>query len=216
MTVSNPIHFGTALSVSADRMEPWTARWRPGLSKASRLASAMAISLVLVVAAGCAGSNSSPTPSGNQAPVAGGGNAGGGNNGGGAQGPAASPTPNAHGPYVVKQTESLGGETISGDVCSTLAAFNVDAATSRVKWTFKFVPTTTDGGTWKYDYVIAGAGESHDASGNFTLGPAGSDGTLPLSMTGSDHVVFKGFDGQMPVKYAFDLAPSTNTSCPAT
>ena len=41
-------------------------------------------------------------------------------------------------PYAVKQLASLGGETISGTVCSTSAPFFVAAATKKVAWTFRF------------------------------------------------------------------------------
>ena len=40
-------------------------------------------------------------------------------------------------------------------------------------------------------------------------------GTQQLSLAVSDHVVFKGFDGNiLPLRYKFNLAPSTDVSCP--
>jgi hypothetical protein len=40
------------------------------------------------------------------------------------------------------------------------------------------------------------------------------NGTLQLTMSVSDHVVFKGFDGNMPNNYKFNLVPSGDTPCP--
>jgi hypothetical protein len=118
------------------------------------------------------------------------------------------------GPYVVKQIETLGHETISGFVCNIIKPFTVNAVAPEVSWVFVYAPRDGDHGNWTYAYNISKAGESHDAKGTYTLSRNNSDGTLLLTMTGSDHVVFKGFDGPFPVHYKFDLVPSPNTTCP--
>ena len=152
----------------------------------------------------------------------GGGNGSGGNGGSGGTNNTAetlAPTPGltpdvATGPYVVKQIETLGHESISGVVCKVTQPFGVNASAPEVSWVFGFAPLGSDHGNWTYAYSIPKAGESHDAKGAYTLAQASSDGTLRLTMTGSDHVVFKGFDGSIPVRYKFDLVPSPNTTCP--
>ena len=132
------------------------------------------------------------------------------------QTPTATPTPPlpSGGPYVVKQIETLGGETISGVVCSVSLPFNVNSVTPRISFVFVFAPLDAQHGQVSYKYSIPSAGESHDATGNYTIGPADKDGTLHLSLTVSDHVVFKGFDGNIPLRYKFDLVPSTTVTCP--
>jgi hypothetical protein len=115
---------------------------------------------------------------------------------------------------VVKQIETLGGETISGVVCSLLLPFSVNSVTPRVSFVFVFAPRDTGHGQVTYAYFIPSAGESHDAKGNYTISPASADGTLLLSLAVSDHVVFKGFDGNIPLQYKFDLVPSTTVTCP--
>ncbi len=126
------------------------------------------------------------------------------------------PLPNPGGPYVVKQVESLGGEVISGQVCSLSAPFSVNSATSKVAWVFNFIPKDAHHGILTYVYSIPSAGESHNATGSYTISPPDKDGTLHLSLQVSDHVTFKGFDGNIPVSYKFDLVPSGSTSCPPT
>ena len=117
------------------------------------------------------------------------------------------------GPYVVKQIETLGGEVISGEVCSLTKPFSVFSSTPHVGFTFYFTPQGAQGGMVTYAYTISSAGESHDASGSYSLNPASEDGTVHLSLSVSDHVVFKGFDGNIPNNYKFDLVPSTKTHC---
>jgi hypothetical protein len=129
--------------------------------------------------------------------------------------PTSNPTPRPHGPYVVKQIRSAGGETISGEVCSITDAFDVTFKAPAVTFITKFVPQNASSGNLSYAYSIPKAGETHDATGTYTLSLANADGTLLLSMIVSDHVVFKGFDGIKTVNYEFNLVPSTNTSCPA-
>ena len=124
------------------------------------------------------------------------------------------PIPNPGGPYVVKQVESLGGEVISGQVCSLSHPFFVNSATSKAAWVFNFLPQAANHGSVTYAYSIPSAGEAHTAAGSYTISPPDKDGTLHLSLTVSDHVTFKGFDGKIPLSYKFDLVPSGNTSCP--
>jgi hypothetical protein len=124
------------------------------------------------------------------------------------------PLPDPGGPYVVKQIESLGGETISGFVCSLTQPFIVNSATPKVAWVFNFLPQNASHGNVNYAYSIPSAGEKHTATGNYTISPPDKDGTLHVSLKGSDHVTFKDFDGKFPFTYKFDLVPSGNTSCP--
>jgi hypothetical protein len=119
------------------------------------------------------------------------------------------------GPYMVKQIETLGGEKISGAVCSLTQPFAVTAVTPRVTFVFNFIPQDDKRGNVTYAYSIPSAGESHKAAGTYSLSPVGTDGTLQLSLSVSDHVVFKGFDGNIPNKYKFNLVPSSSTPCPA-
>ena len=154
----------------------------------------------------------------------GGSSSGGGNSGGGAgsanQGSSeATPEPTqladlSGGPYTVKQIETLGGEAISGTVCSTSKPFSVLSVTPHVTFTFNFVPLDAQHGNVTYTYSIPSAGESHDAAGTYTLAGVDKAGTLQLSLTVSDHVVFKGFDGNIPNRYKFNLVRTDNTACP--
>jgi hypothetical protein len=91
----------------------------------------------------------------------------------------------------------------------------VASHTSKVAWTFLFVPRNASAGAVSYAYSIPSAGETHQASGTYTIGQPAHDGTLRLSLAVSDHVVFHGFDGTIPNRYAFDLVPSGATGCPA-
>jgi hypothetical protein len=122
----------------------------------------------------------------------------------------------AHLPYVVKQIVSLGKETISGQVCNLTRTFTVGAVAPEVSWSFIYNPSSADHGSWVYAYSIPKAGETHDAAGTYTISQVSSDGTLLLTMSGSDKVAFKGFAGTFPVNYKFNLVPSQNTQCPNT
>jgi len=165
--------------------------------------------------AGSAGNSSGGAGSGGNS--SGGAGAGGSNNVISSPVPTKNPTPSPQGgPYVVKQIQTLADEKISGEVCSITNAFIVNVTTPKVAFNFSFVPAGAERGKWTYAYSIPSAGESHDAHGDYTISQASTDGTLLVSMTGSDHVVFKGFDGSFPVHYTFDLVPSQNTGCPAT
>jgi hypothetical protein len=118
------------------------------------------------------------------------------------------------GAYTVKQIETLGGESINGLVCDVRLPFVVNAATSKVAWVFLFTPTGNGGtGNVAYTYNIPSAGESHQATGTYTVTDSDQSGTRHVDLTVSDHVVFKGFDGNIPVHYKFDLVPAS--TCPA-
>ena len=93
--------------------------------------------------------------------------------------------------------------------------FIVSVTTPKVAFTFVFAPEAADHGQLTYAYSIPSAGETHNATGTYTIQPAGTDGTLVLSMTVADHVTFRGYDGIMPFKYQFDLVPAANLPCPA-
>ncbi len=183
------------------------------------------------------GPTPSPTPTGAVTAGGGGGSGSGGSDGGGSGGgsggsngggsgpaspaptePTPSPSPTPGGlpgaPYVVKQVETLGGEAISGIVCSPSRPFAVAAHTSKVAWTFAFAPRSATDGSVSYAYSIPSAGESHRATGSYRVSPPEHDGTLHLSLTVSDHVVFKGFDGNIPLRYKFDLVPTGTGGCP--
>ncbi len=200
---------------------------------------AIIVSVTLILMAACAPTPQGQTPTATSTDsgavaVAGQGGTGG-NGGGGTPSPSPSPTqtatptstptptptetptPQPALPYVVKQTHSVGGETISGEVCSLTQPFIVNSQTPKVTFNFNFGPTSASQGTLSYAYSVPGAGESDDAHGTYKVTPAGTaDGTLVLAMTVSDHVVFHGFDGNIPLKYDFDLVPSTQTHCPLT
>lgn len=135
--------------------------------------------------------------------------------------PSPSPTPTPlvtpnpmFGPYVVKQIETLGGEVISGFVCDLRKPFTVNFTTPKVSFTVIFSPKEANTGGVVYKYSIPSAGESHDAAGNYTINTISTDGTLQLSFSVSDHVVFKGFDGNIPNRYKFNLVPDLTQTCP--
>ncbi len=119
-------------------------------------------------------------------------------------------------PYVVKQIVSQGHETISGQVCTLTRPFIVSAVAPEVSWTFIYTPSDAVHGSWVYAYSITKAGETHDAAGSYNISQVSSDGTLRLTMTGTDNVAFKGYSGPFPVRYYFNLIPSQNATCPNT
>ena len=141
------------------------------------------------------------------------GNSGGNNSGSDATATQPPPSPSG-GPYVVKQVETLGGEVLSGYACKVTQPFNVTSATPRVTFVFNFAPLDGQHGNVTYRYSIPSAGEMHDAAGTYTLSPLDTDGTLQLSLVVSDHVVFKGFDGNIPNRYKFNLVPVATAPCP--
>lgn len=129
------------------------------------------------------------------------------------------PTPSPEGPtaraYVVQQTGHLGGETISGVVPCITAPFGVTSVTPNVTFVFHFIPAKALNGAFTYAYSIPSAGETHSATGNYTIREQ-KDGTLVLTMTGRDDVAFPHFTGPFPVRYSFNLVPSGPSRCSAT
>ena len=125
------------------------------------------------------------------------------------------PADRLQGPYVVTQTMSLGRETISGSACDEAQPFDVHFVTRPATFDARFEPATAAGqpGQWHYGYGIPRAGESHAAQGTFTLQADLAARALHVTMTGSDHVVFKGFDGNMPIDYQFDLVATPGAPC---
>jgi len=118
------------------------------------------------------------------------------------------------GPYLVKQIESLGGETITGQICSLVQPFGVTIASPKITFNVGFNPQGDSKGSLSYAYSFPSLGETHNASGSYAVTPASPDGTRHLTMSVSDHVVFKGYDGNIPLRYKFDLVPSSTTGCP--
>jgi len=149
----------------------------------------------------------------------------GGGAGGGAPSRPTDPSSSAElrGPYVVQQTRRIGREVLSGRVCALGAEFQVTFETPPVTFQLKLKPqpastrnpqAAPQHGTWSYDYLLARAGESHDASGEYDIVEDLAARRLHLAMRGSDHVVFKGHDGMHPIDYGFDLVPTPGTACP--
>jgi hypothetical protein len=128
--------------------------------------------------------------------------------------PTFTPTPSTHSPYMVKQTQTLGGEKISGSICGVTGTFDVFFATPKINFVTHFYPDSDIRGKWAYAYTITSAGESHEAAGSYSLQRTSKTGELTLSMTGRDHVVFHGFDGNIPSHYTFDLVPALGVPCP--
>ena len=119
------------------------------------------------------------------------------------------------GPFVVHQIETLGGEKISGSVCQLGEAFVVNFVTPRVAFSALFTPRGSPvAGGVSYQYSIPSAGESHTAQGTYTGEPDRAHRSVHISMAVSDHVVFHGFDGNIPNRYKFDLVWAPGESCP--
>jgi len=125
------------------------------------------------------------------------------------------------GPYSVRQTMTQGHITLHSPpegVCVN-KLWRVPASAPEVpSILFVFDPHGVypgiNGNTFGYAYNIPRAGESHQAQGSYKL-TSNTDGSLKVSLTARDHVVFKGFDGMMPVQFTFDLVPmSGNATCP--
>jgi hypothetical protein len=118
------------------------------------------------------------------------------------------------GPFIVKQIETLGGESISGGVCRLGDVFAVNFVTPKVAFTAMFTPVASAlAGNVSYRYSIPSAGESHNAQGTYTGQTDAATRTVHISMAVSDHVVFKGFDGNIPNRYKFDLVVSPGAPC---
>jgi hypothetical protein len=105
------------------------------------------------------------------------------------------------GPYAIKQTRRIGGEALSGHVCTLNSDFAVTFETPPVTFQLKLKPQPVTArasaavamhGTWSYAYLLARAGESHDASGEYDVIEDLAARRLHLEMHGTDHVVFKG------------------------
>ncbi len=128
--------------------------------------------------------------------------------------PTETPTPQGSGPFVVQQILTLGGEKISGVVCSLKQPFTVNSVTPKVTFNFIFTPLDGAHGNVAYQYTIQSAGESHDAGGTYKVGKPDAKGVQLLTMTGKDHVVFHGFDDNIPFYYRFNLVPIAGQSCP--
>jgi len=127
------------------------------------------------------------------------------------------------GPYAIKQTRRIGGEALSGQVCTLNSDFAVTFETPPVTFQLKLKPQPVTArasaavamhGTWSYAYLLARAGESHDASGEYDVIEDLAARRLHLEMHGTDHVVFKGHDGLNKIDYAFDLVPTPDQPCP--
>ena len=127
-----------------------------------------------------------------------------------------SPFPGANllGPYIIKQMESQEGETVAGDICNLSKLFAVMVRTTEVTYAFNFSPEGFDRGKWMYVYSIPSIGETHDASGTYSLDQPDQDGMRLLTMTGSDHVVSAGVGESQPVEYKLGLVPTEIANCP--
>jgi hypothetical protein len=130
--------------------------------------------------------------------------AGAGSGGGGGGGAAARENV---GPYHVVKVKNLGGEMVDGVVCAIDGPFVVHMQTRPATFDIKFEPADKARGMWTYAYDIPRAGESHKASGEYTMSPPAADGSRSLSIDGKDFVTFKGFAGPMPMQYVFGLSP---------
>jgi hypothetical protein len=123
------------------------------------------------------------------------------------------------GPYQVKQTMHAGDETLQsppGGVC-TNKIWSVPSVTPKVSFVIVFDAYNADAGisgnNVSYSYTIPSAGESHQGHGSYTL-TKHQDGSLTVSFRVQDHVVFKGFDGNIPLNYHFDLVQMEgNATC---
>lgn len=118
------------------------------------------------------------------------------------------------GPYVVRQTSTFGSERISGSSCRLGDPFVVDFVTRRVAFSALFTPRGGPmAGSVGYAYSVPGAGETHAAQGTYTGQMDVAAHVVHITMSVSDHVVFKGFDGNIPLDYGFDLVPSPGIPC---
>jgi len=135
---------------------------------------------------------------------------GAGSGGGGGSGGAATHEP--LGPYHIVKVMNLGGETVDGVVCGIDRPFVVNMQTRPATFDIKFEPADRARGMWTYAYDIPRAGESHKASGDYTIGAPAADGSRSLTIDGKDFVTFKGFAGPMPMHYVFGLSPISGDS----
>jgi hypothetical protein len=115
---------------------------------------------------------------------------------------------------VVRQVITLGDEQVSGFVCRTTDLFTAHMVTPKITFDIAFVPLGPDGGTWSYAYAFPALGETHSATGTYTIAAPDQTWARSLAFSGQDHVVFNGFDGNIPQNYGFDLAPGPVPACP--
>ena len=117
-------------------------------------------------------------------------------------------------PFIVRQTETLGGERIAGSVCRLGDSFVVNFVTPRVAFAALFTPGGSPvAGNVSYAYSIPSAGETHAAQGTYSGKADAAARAVHVSMAVSDHVVFHGFDGNLPNRYNFDLVATPGASC---
>jgi hypothetical protein len=141
-----------------------------------------------------------------------GGSGGGGVGGGAGGGSGGASARETLGPYHIVKVKNVGGETVDGVVCAIDRPFVVHMQTRPATFDIKFEPADKARGTWTYAYDIPRAGESHKASGEYTMSAPAADGTRALTIDGKDFVTFKGFAGPMPMQYVFGLAPASSDS----
>jgi hypothetical protein len=150
----------------------------------------------------CAESSAGASPAAIGGPAGSAGPGAGGGGGGGAGGAAARET---LGPYHIVKVMNLGGEMVDGVVCGIDRPFVVHMQTRPATFDLKFEPADDARGMWTYAYDIPRAGESHKASGEYTMSAPAADGSRSLTIDGKDFVTFKGFAGPMPMHYVFGL-----------
>ena len=138
---------------------------------------------------------------------------GGGGQGSGGSSQPGGPTEDYLGPYHVVKVMNLGGETLDGTVCAINQLFVVSMVTPGVAFDIQFAPIDKTQGTWTYAYNFPDLGESHEASGSYTISVPAGDSTRSLTIDGSDHVVFNGFDGSFPMHYVMQLSPAVDVPC---
>jgi hypothetical protein len=169
-----------------------------------KLPGVAAMILIMTLTAGCFWPTSGqPSPAPNSSPVPG-------------ETATFSPFPGASllGPYIIKQMESQEGETVQGDICNLTKLFAVMVRTTEVTYAFNFSPEGFEHGKWMYEYSLPSTGETHAASGTYSLDQPDKDGMRLLSMTGSDHVVSEGVDESRSVDYKLGLVPTEIANCP--
>jgi hypothetical protein len=91
--------------------------------------------------------------------------------------------------------------------------FEVTSTTPKVAFVIRFQPNGQRRGAVSYVYSFPSLGQSHHARGSYKLSKPEPEGTLHLALKASDHVVFDGFGGNIPMRHKFDLVPSADTGC---
>lgn len=115
--------------------------------------------------------------------------------------------------YQAEKVMNLGGETISGDVCSVNQAFVITLDAGVFSFPITFTPESGSQGAYAYSYALGGVGETHNASGTYTISDAAADGSRRLVMDGSDCVKFNGFDQCINMHYEIGLTPAAPGTC---